>query len=69
MFAPGKYKPGMFIKTPFGRMRVKKDEYLPCEKCTLYTEGILNENCVKFGNMHNSSCAELISYFCYLEKV
>ena len=65
------YEPGQFIKTPFGRMRVKKDaEYLPCEKCALYKPDMFdNKNCHKFGDMYNSSCAGLIGYYCYLEEV
>ena len=60
-----KYKPGQFIKTPFGRMRVRKAEYASCRKCAIKHL----EDCFLFTNMHNCSCCSLIGYYGYLEKI
>lgn len=64
-----KYKPGQFIKTPFGRMRVKKSKSQwptdTCYKCTLR----YYKKCAEFENMYEMRCIKIISKDCYLEKV
>jgi hypothetical protein len=65
----GIYKPGQFIATPLGKMRVKIGEFLPCEKCALYTGDFPNENCHKLAKMHESNYATLIGDYCYFEKI
>lgn len=66
-----KYKPGQFIKTPFGRMRVRKENLLPpsdvyiCHKCALKDY----KKCVVFENMYEMRCVRIIPNNCYLEKV
>lgn len=61
-----KYKPGQFIKTPFGKMRVKKasnDD--PCSCCAIKSFS----DCLAFSAMHESKCETLIGWHCYLEKI
>ena len=60
-----KYKPGQFIKTPFGRMRVKKAEHTACKKCAIKHL----EDCFRLTDMHNCLCCSLIGHNGYLEKV
>lgn len=67
-----KYKPGMFIKTPLGKMRVKMDkQWLPCEKCALYNTEIFAEKnpCHQLAEMHKASCVDLVTEYGYFEKV
>ena len=65
MFAPGKYKPGQFIKTPFGRMRVRKANFAPCKYCAIRDV----KDCFKLTDMHNLVCSDLLGNYGYLEKV
>lgn len=62
------YKPGQFISTPFGRMRVKKIKvmYPACNRCALKKDVL---TCQRFAYMHHSTCSELIGDNGYLEKV
>lgn len=64
------YKPGQFIKTPFGRMRVCKSEngWYPtetCRKCALRDY----KKCAEFENMYGIRCVKIITKDCYLKKV
>ena len=61
-----KYKPGQFIKTPFGRMRVReiKSGYPSCGQCAIRTIF----NCHEFEDMHRLSCDRIIGRGGYLTK-
>lgn len=61
-----RYKPGMFISTTEGKMKVMKDKTsspLPCSKCEITL-------CEHLYDKHPfRSCNNLIGKYCYLKKV
>ena len=69
-----KFKPGQFISTTIGRMRVKKshDEII-CSKCALSITDedgrIIKCNCDYLYDKYDDSCCDLIGERGYLEKV
>ena len=63
--AEPKFKPGQFISTPFGRMRIKKSKtFPPCDKCVM----TCISDCKKFTKMHNLNCIGIIGLNGYLTK-
>lgn len=69
-----KFKPGQFISTSIGRMRVKKTKDIDaCHKCALSIKdkdnNIIFRNCDRFYDKYNTTCCNLIGFSCYLEKV
>lgn len=69
-----KFKPGQFVSTSIGRMRVKKTKDIDaCHKCALSIKdkdnNIIFWNCGCLYDKYHNTCCDLIGFSGYLEKV
>ena len=68
-----KFKPGQFVSTTEGRMRVKKTkDGVTCDKCIFGGSRLIIDplSCKNFRIKYPGyTCVELIGWYCYLEKV